>query len=194
MSVKVLLKDRVGHQHHPKHQHQHHKHHFRESEIAFIPSQELASRLTEGYLPTIVVDTRDDATNDGQIRGALLCPEPSFGEEQIKCLMRKANERRRVCNTGISNHKCFIVFYSRGSLKSSLTCAHRFHQAVREQGECNGISVLILRGGADAWFHSYGNNRRLCQDFDEDLWNAKYCTNKNKTHLPIRNEFAKNKA
>ena len=156
MSVKVLLKDRVGHQHHPKHQHQHHKHHFRESEIAFIPSQELASRLTEGYLPTIVVDTRDDATNDGQIRGALLCPEPSFGEEQIKCLMRKANERRRVCNTGISNHKCLIVFCSRESVKkSSLRCAQRFLQAVREQGQCNSICVKILRGGADSCFGSY---------------------------------------
>ena len=69
----------------------------------------MASRLSEGYLPTIVIDTRGNTVVDGQIRGALICPEPSFGTEQINCLIQKANERRRVCNTGISNHKCLIV-------------------------------------------------------------------------------------
>lgn len=164
MTVKIFTKEGMRHDHFPK-QHQHHKHHFRESKIGFIPSQELASRLLEGYLPTIVIDTSDDALNDGQIRGALICSNSSFGPEQIKCLLKKANERRRVCNTGISNHKCYVVFYSRGPLKSSLRCAQRFHQTIREQGQCNGICVKILRGGADAWFHSYGANRRLCQDF-----------------------------
>jgi 3-mercaptopyruvate sulfurtransferase SseA len=180
MTARVLIKDRVGHHHHSHshhHQdpdqknHQHHKNHFRENEIAPIPSHDLASRLTEGYLPTIVVDTRSDAINNGQIRGALICPEHSFGQEQIRCLMRKAKEKRRLHNTGISNHKCFVVFYSQGSMRSGLRCAHRFHQAVREQGQCSGINVLILRGGSDAWFQSFANNRRLVQDFGHETSN-----------------------
>ena len=145
-------KTRTGH-HHQAH---HYKHHFRESEITLIGKEDLASRLSEGYLPTIVIDTRGNTVVDGQIRGALICPEPSFGTEQINCLIQKANERRRVCNTGISNHKCLIVFCSRESVKkSSLRCAQRFLQAVREQGQCNSICVKILRGGADSCFGSY---------------------------------------
>ena len=153
------------------HQHQHHKHHHhRENEISLIPNEDLAVRLIEGYLPTIVIDTRDDDVNGGQIRDTIFCPERSFGPDQVSCLIQHANERRRMCNTGISNHKCYVVFYCLDSVKKSLRCAHRFHQAVRERGECNGICVKVLRGGAESWFRSYSKDHRLVQDFDDQRW------------------------
>ena len=169
------------HSHHRVSHHNHHRHHYRESGIGLIANDDLASRLIEGYLPTIVIDARDDEVSSGQIRDALFCPERSFGEEEIKCLIQKANERRRLCSTGISNHKCYVVFYCRDSTKKSLRCAHRFHQAVRELGESNEICTKVLRGGAESWFKIHGKDHRLVQDFDDNVWN-KNCKQQVSSH------------
>lgn len=161
-SGKTCHKPTYHHNHHL-----HHKHHYRESEIGLLPIQELATRLLEDYLPTIVIDTRDDEVQGGQIRGALFCPERDFGNEQITCLIREATEQRRQRNTGISNHKCFVVFYCRDSERKSLHCAKRFHQGLLEMGEANGICVKVLQGGASSWFEKFGKDKRLVQDFDD---------------------------
>jgi hypothetical protein len=166
---------------HSHHRDSHHRHHYRESDIGLIANKDLASRLIEGYLPTIVIDTGNDEESNGQIRDALFCPERSFGEEQIKCLIQKANERRRLCNTGISNHKCYVVFYYRDSVKKGLRCAHRFHQAVHDLGENHGICTTVLRGGAGSWFKMHGNDHRLVQDFDKHV-----CHSNIKHRVPSR--------
>lgn len=143
------------------------KHHQHEASVGFISNEDLAARLIEGYLPTIVIDTRDDDVTCGQIRGALLCPEHCFGPKQVQRLIQKVNETRRQCNTGISNHKCCVVFYCRDSIKKSLRCAHKFHQALRDLGHIHGITVKVLRGGAESWFKRYEKDHRLVQDFDD---------------------------
>lgn len=144
--------------------------HHHEFDILQMTSDDLASRLSEGYLPTIVVDTRDnlissDGHGQAQVRGALFCPAPCFHNDHIRFLLEKAKERKRVCNTGISNHKCFVVFYDKSSTRRSTRCATRFWQAVRQCGGTNDICVKVLRGGAKSWFRSFGKNHRLVQDF-----------------------------
>jgi hypothetical protein len=68
------------HSNHRVSHHNHYRHHYRrESEIGLIPNEDLAARLIEGYLPTIVIDARDDEVAGGQIRGTLFCPERGFG-------------------------------------------------------------------------------------------------------------------
>jgi len=178
------------HSNHRVSHHNHYRHHYRESEIGLIPNEDLAARLIEGYLPTIVIDTRDDEVAGGQIRGALFCPERGFGSEEIKCLIQKAIEQRRLCNTGISNHKCYVVFYCRDSVKKSLSCANRFHHAVREMGGSNGICTKVLRGGAESWFRAHGKDHRLVQDFDDSVWNQN-CKQKVAHPLPKKNPIEK---
>uniref|UniRef100_A0A7S3V5Y3 Rhodanese domain-containing protein n=1 Tax=Chaetoceros debilis TaxID=122233 RepID=A0A7S3V5Y3_9STRA len=151
---------------------QHFQHHH-EFDILQMTSDDLASRLSQGYLPTIVVDTRDNIiSSDGQVqaqvRGALFCPAPCFHSDHIRFLIEKAKERKRVCNTGISNHKCCVVFYDKSSTRRSTKCATRFWQTVRQCGGTNEITVKVLRGGAKSWFRSFGKNHRLVQDFAFD--------------------------
>jgi Rhodanese-like domain. len=166
---KTIMKNQLEsarHLHHFPHRYLH-KHHQHEASIGFISNEDLAARLIEGYLPTIVIDVRDDDVTGRQIRGALFCPEHCFGPKQVQRLVQKANETRVQCNTGISNHKCYVVFYCRDSVKKSLRCAYKFHQALSDMGQIHGISTKVLRGGAESWFKSYETDHRLVQDFDD---------------------------
>lgn len=162
---------------HREPRHGFHKLHHRECTVGLISNEDLAARLIEGYLPTIVIDTRDDDVKCSQIRGALFCPQHCFGPKQVQRLVQKANERRLLCNTGISNHKCYVVFYCRDSAKKSLRCAHKFYQALHEMGESNRITVRVLRGGAESWFKTFGKDHRLVQDFDDSFWEECRATN-----------------
>mmetsp|Transcript_8538 Transcript_8538/g.16077 ORF Transcript_8538/g.16077 Transcript_8538/m.16077 type:complete len:236 (-) Transcript_8538:1651-2358(-) len=195
IAAKMTLKNQVAlaRHLHPSSSHRPvvNKHHQYEASIGFIPKEDLAARLIEGYLPTIVIDTRDDdlsSTTCKQIRGALFCPEHCFGPKQVQRLVQKADERRRICNTGISNHKCYVVFYcSKESIKKSLRCAHKFHHALQDMGQLHGITVKVLRGGAESWFKQYDKDHCLVQQQDLDDTFVMDCCDKDENHHGTNN-------
>jgi hypothetical protein len=152
--------------HHPKaFSHILHK----DNEIGFLSNDDLASRMLENLLPTIVVDCRDDGAQGGYITGALFCPEARFGSKEMKRLLGKSIEKHNLCH-GISNHKCFVIFYCVQSVERSLRCAQNFWQYVRENGYSNDISVRVLRGGAHGFIPLFADDKRLVLNFDAGHW------------------------
>lgn len=179
MSTSKVFKHII---HHPKaFNHTLHK----DNEIGFLSNDDLASRMLENLLPTIVVDCRDDGARGGHITGALFCPEASFGPHEMKSLLDKSIEKHNLCH-GISNHKCFVIFYCVQSVERSLRCAQSFWQYVRENGYSNHISVRVLRGGAHGFIPLFAEDKRLVQNFDAGHWNVQ--DDRSRIHNFVENE------
>jgi 3-mercaptopyruvate sulfurtransferase SseA len=140
------------------------------SHISYISKEVLSDRILNAHLPTIIIDTRDDDVVGGMIQGALFCPESSFTRKTMLSLLEKAKEKRLERNSGITEHKTWVVFHCMETVMRSVRCAKRFNNLVREAGDSDIISVKLLTGGADGWIRSFWNNKRLVEGFDDKYW------------------------
>lgn len=150
----------------------HHRTSEPDTEIGYLSNDDLASRMLENLLPTIVVDCRNKNENGGHIAGSLFCSEASFGVKEMKLLLDKSIEKHNSCH-GISKHKCFVIFYCADSCDRALRCADKFWKFIREYGCSYDISVRVLRGGDHGFIPRYSSDKRLVQNFDSETWNLK---------------------
>jgi hypothetical protein len=165
----------------PSHHHRHHQQRYNTSnaistsspsanQISYISREVLADRILNAHLPTIIIDARDDDVIGGMIQGALFCPESSFTHRKMASLLKKAKEKRREHNSGITEHKTWVVFHCMETIERSVRCAKRFYDLVRDSGDSDIISVKLLTGGADGWIRSYWSDKRLVEGYDDKYW------------------------
>ncbi len=136
---------------------------------SYISKEVLSDRILNAHLPTIIVDVRDDAIG-GMVQGALFCPERTFSRRKMMCLLDKVKEKRHEHNSGITDHKAWVVFYSQETQTRSVKCAQNFYALVSELGQQKFISVKLLTGGADGWIRSHRNDKRLVEGYDDQYW------------------------
>lgn len=76
-----------------------------------------------------------------------------FGSAKIRSMVEAAKQRRRECNNGISNPRCFLIVYGTGEEdeKSVWATAYRLRNDIRRMGEGGEVVVKILKGGLDSW-------------------------------------------
>jgi len=154
-------------------QHKHHQqqlHPDSSSHLCYISKEVLVDRTLNAHLPTIIIDARDDDVVGGIINGAIFCPEKHFTYDKMLSLLAKAKKLRQAHNSGIIEHKAWVVFYCMESNKRSVRCARRFYNLVREAGDLDIISVKLLQGGADGFVRSYWNDQRLVEGYDDKYW------------------------
>mmetsp|Transcript_28570 Transcript_28570/g.33883 ORF Transcript_28570/g.33883 Transcript_28570/m.33883 type:complete len:231 (+) Transcript_28570:160-852(+) len=140
-------------------------HHHQECDM-YINPKSLASRLITP-LPTLLIDfVVNGSIGRGMIHGTHHCPSQNFGDAEIRSTMEAAKLRRRACNSGISNPRCFVVLYDRGGDEESWVAACRLRREVMRMGEGDEIVVKVLKGGGDSWIRAYGWDRRLVDGFE----------------------------
>lgn len=130
----------------------------------YITPEEVVSRLQSGNQDFLIIDTRDEDSAGGNIKGALHLADSSDWSLSMPVLLSAIAEKKAT----------MVIFHCMESIRRGPRCARRLHNYFLENGEYdNEVSSVpelrILQGGADQWIRKFYKTD-LVEGYDDEYW------------------------
>lgn len=128
----------------------------------YIAQEEVVCLLQSNNQHFLIIDTRDEDSAGGRIRGALHLADGSDWSETMPVLLAAIAEKQATV----------VIFHCMESIRRGPRCARRLHNYFLDNSEDYDITIpdlRILRGGADQWIRKYYKTD-FVEGYDDDYW------------------------
>jgi rhodanese-related sulfurtransferase len=127
----------------------------------YIAQEEVISLFHTNNQHFLIIDTRDEDSAGGNIRGALHFPDGSDWLQTMPLLLAAIEKKEAT----------MVIFHCMESIRRGPRCARRLHNYFLDTDidEDDIPEVRILQGGADQWIRKFYKTD-LVENYDDDYW------------------------